>query len=328
MKKRKIGELEVNPIGLGCMSMSFGYGRPDADEAERALLRSLDVGYDFLDTASAYGLGHNEKLIGRVLKGRRDEFTLASKCGIMVNDDGTRRVDCTPENIRKTCEESLRNLQTDMIDLYYLHRRDHNVPIEESVGTVADLIREGKIRYLGLSEVSSVTLRRAYAEHRVSVLQSEYSLWTRNPEGKVFDACAELGIGFVPYSPLGRAFLCGGLSAESEYEDFDIRKHMPRFLGDAAKHNLGLVKELQSIAADNGCTAAQLSLAWVLAQDANFVPIPGTKHTRYVEENIAAAELNIAPADLQRAGDIFAGDAVQGPRFHPDFDVSPDPEPA
>lgn len=326
MKTRRIGDMEIGAVGLGCMSMSFGYGAPDEKESEQALHRALDVGYTFLDTASAYGLGHNEKLIGRVLKDRRDEYTLASKCGILVLEDGGRAVDCTPENVRKTCEESLKNLQTDVIDLYYLHRKDQNVPIEESVGAVADMVKEGKVRHIGLSEVSSITIRKAHAEHPITALQSEYSLWTRDPEGKVLDACRELGIGFVPFSPLGRAFLSGKVGADYEYDDYDIRSFMPRFSGDNLKANLALVRELETIAADNNCTAAQLSLAWVLAQDDNFVPIPGTKHVSFVEENAAAAELNISTADLQRAGEIFAGDAVQGPRYAPGFEVSLDPE--
>lgn len=296
------------------MSMSQSYGEADREESERTLHRALDLGYTFLDTASLYGLGHNETLIGEVLRSRRDEFVLASKCGI-VNRDGKRAVDCTPENVKKTCEESLRRLNTDMIDLYYLHRRDFNVPIEESVGALADLAKAGKIRHIGLSECSSVTIRRAHTEHPICAVQSEYSLWTRDPEYKVLDCCRELGIGFVPFSPLGRAFLTGGVRDMSKLGTDDMRQTMPRFIGDNFQHNLDLLQQLVEIANNYHCTLAQLSLAWVLAQDPNFVPIPGTKHVCYVEENAAAADLQINAEDLQRAGDIFQQGAVLGDRY-------------
>ena len=314
MKTRRLGELEVSALGLGCMSMSQSYGEADREESERTLHRALDLGYTFLDTASLYGLGHNETLIGEVLRSRRDEFVLASKCGI-VNRDGKRAVDCTPENVKKTCEESLRRLNTDMIDLYYLHRRDFNVPIEESVGALADLAKAGKIRHIGLSECSSVTIRRAHTEHPICAVQSEYSLWTRDPEYKVLDCCRELGIGFVPFSPLGRAFLTGGVRDMSKLGTDDMRQTMPRFIGDNFQHNLDLLQQLVEIANNYHCTLAQLSLAWVLAQDPNFVPIPGTKHVCYVEENAAAADLQINAEDLQRAGDIFQQGAVLGDRY-------------
>ena len=327
MQTRTLGELKVSAIGLGCMNMSFGYGVPDPEECERALLRALDVGYTFLDTASAYGMGHNEQLIGRVLKQRRQEFVLASKCGIMIDDKGGRYVDCTPENVRKTCEQSLQNLQTDCIDLYYLHRLDHNVPIEDSVGELSRLVEEGKIRCIGLSEVSSKTLRKAHAVHPVTALQSEYSLWTRNPEYKTIDACRELGVGFVPFSPLGRAFLCGVIDADTEYGEMDMRAFMPRFQGEALQHNLGLQAQLNELASNNNCTPAQFALAWLLAQsDGSHVPIPGTKHLAFVEENAAAAELSISSEDLQRAAEIFAPDAVQGNRYGEGFEISLDPE--
>lgn len=294
--------------------MSQSYGAADRQESERTLNRALDLGYTFLDTASLYGVGHNESLIGEVLAPRRHEFILASKCGIVVKGD-KRTVDCTPENVKKTCEESLRRLKTDVIDLYYLHRRDFNVPIEESVGALADLVVAGKIRYLGLSECSSITIRRAHAEHPICAVQSEYSLWTRNPESKVLDCCKELGIGFVPFSPLGRAFLTGAVTDMTALESNDMRQTMPRFMDENFRHNLKLLEQLREIAAANACTLAQLALAWVLAQDLDFVPIPGTKHMNYVEENAKALELSISDDDLQTAGRIFAGENVLGERY-------------
>jgi len=325
METRQLGPLQVSALGLGCMSMSQSYGVADRTESERCLHRALDVGYTFLDTASLYGLGHNETLIGEVLGSRRQEFILASKCGI-INKDGKRAVDCTPANIRKTLDASLRRLQTDMIDLYYLHRRDFNVPIEESVGALAEGVQAGKIRYIGLSECSATTIRRAHREHPVCAVQSEYSLWTRDPEYKVFDCCRELGIGFVPFSPLGRAFLAGVITDMTQLDADDMRQTMPRFQGENMTHNLGLLKELETIARANDCTMAQLALAWVLAQDENFVPIPGTKHVRYVEENAAAADLQLDPVQLQRVGEIFSNSEVLGDRYAKSHMISLDPD--
>lgn len=325
MQSRQLGPLKVSAIGLGCMSMSQSYGPADRKESERTLHRALDVGYSFLDTASLYGVGHNESLIGEVLAGRRREFVLASKCGIVVRN-GKRAIDCTPENVRRTCEESLRRLKTDVIDLYYLHRRDFNVPIEDSVGALADLVQAGKIRCIGLSECSSGTIRRAHRVHPVCAVQSEYSLWTRDPEYKVLEACKELGIGFVPFSPLGRAFLTGAITDMSRLEPDDMRQTMPRFLGENLRHNLQTLGGLQQIAERNHCTAAQLSLAWLLAQDDSFVPIPGTKHVCFVEENAAAADLSISNADLNEAGKLFAAHAVLGDRYAPSHMISLDPD--
>ncbi len=307
------------------MSMSQSYGEANRKDSERALHRALDVGYTFLDTASLYGLGHNETLIGEVLAARRNEFILASKCGI-VNRQGKRAVDCTPANIKKTCEESLRRLKTDVIDLYYLHRRDFNVPIEESVGALADFVSAGKIRYIGLSECSSTTIRRAHSEHPICAVQSEYSLWSRDPENKVFDCCRELGIGFVPFSPLGRAFLTGTVTDMSELEDNDMRQTMPRFIGQNFDHNLKLLRELRTIAKENACTMAQLALAWVLAQDKNFVPIPGTKHVKFVEENAKASSLSIPAEHLSKVGKLFGGNKVLGDRYAKSHMISLDPE--
>ena len=325
MEERKLGSLKVSAIGLGCMSMSQGYGAADRDESQRALHRALDVGYTFLDTASVYGLGHNETLIGEVLGSRRDEFVLASKCGIF-NREGKRGVDGTPENVKKTLDESLQRLNMEYIDLYYLHRRDFNVPIEESVGALSDEVRAGKIGHIGLSECSSDTIRKAHNEHPICAVQSEYSLWTRDPEYKVLDCCKELGIGFVPFSPLGRAFLTGVVRNVEELEEGDMRKTMPRFCDENIEHNLQLVDEFISIAEVYSCTPAQLALAWVMAQDPDFVPIPGTKHVKFVEENAGAAELNINKADLNKASEIFANGAVIGDRYHPAQMISLDPE--
>ena len=326
MKKRKLGDLEVSAIGLGCMSMSQAYGKPDPDESERTLLHALDVGYTFFDTASVYGLGHNEKLIGRVLGKRRNEFVLASKCGIVVTDGGKRGVDGSPRAIRSTCEESLANLQTDVIDLYYLHRRDQQVPIEESVGTLGELVQEGKIKHVGLSEISSTTLRKAHAEYPITAVQSEYSLWTRDPEARVLDACKELGIGFVPFSPLGRAFLCGVIESREDLAERDLRSAMPRFLEENLPKNVLLLKGLREIAQKYSCTTGQLALAWLLAQGDTIVPIPGTKHSKFAEENGAASELELASADIASMDELINAETVTGPRYAPSQMISLDPE--
>ena len=321
-----IGKLEVSAIGLGCMSMSQAYGKPDRAESERVLHRALDVGYSFLDTASVYGLGHNEKLIGQTLKARRHEFVLASKCGIVVDDEGRRDVDCRPETVKRTCHESLERLQTDVIDLYYLHRRDAKVPIEESVGALADLLAEGKINHIGLSEVSSSTLRRAHSVHPITAVQSEYSLWTRDPENRVLATCVELGIGFVPFSPLARAFLSGKLRNIQALEENDMRKQMPRFREENFGKNLRLLEEFETIASDNGCTMAQLALAWLLAQGEAVVPIPGTKHVEYAVENAGAADLSLSEEDLKRVGEIIGPTTVSGDRYGKAQMISLDPE--
>lgn len=326
MHTRQLGPFTVSALGLGCMSMSQAYGTPDATESERVLRRALELGYTFFDTASAYGAGHNEELVGRLLGPVRDQVILASKCGIVAGEGGVRGVDCRPETIRQTCEDSLRRLNTGVIDLYYLHRRDFNVPIEESMGAMAELVQAGKIRSIGLSEMSSVTLRRAHAVHPVTAMQSEYSLWTRNPEHKVLAACRELGVAFVPFSPLGRAFLTGVVrDPELDLEAGDLRRRMPRFLGEDFRHNLALLDGFAAIAADNHCSMAQLALAWVLAQEErSLIPIPGTKHVQFLEENTAAADLVISDADLQRAGELINARTVRGERYPPGNKVPPD----
>jgi len=326
MKTRKLGQFEVSAIGLGCMSMSQAYGKADIKESERALKRALEIGYTFFDTASVYGDGHNEELIGRVLGPERERFILASKCGIVARSGGGRGIDGRPETIKQTCEDSLRRLRTDVIDLYYLHRRDFNVPIEDSVGALAELAAEGKIRSIGLSEVSSVTLRRAQQVHPVTAVQSEYSLWTRNPEHRVLETCRELGVAFVPFSPLGRAFLAGAIrDVDRDLEENDLRRRMPRFQGRDFEDNLMLLKEFERIARDNKCSMAQLALAWILSREnGSLVPIPGTKHVKYVEENAAAVDLRISPGDLARAGMIINAETVSGPRYPADSPVPVD----
>ena len=327
MLTRKLGPFDVSAIGLGCMSMSQAYGTPDLAESERVLHRALDVGYTFLDTASIYGVGHNEKLIGRVLRERRTSFVLASKCGIAVEPKTNARVaDGRSTSIKRTCEQSLANLQTDVIDLYYLHRRDRAVPIEESVGALAELVTEGKIRTIGLSEVSSTTLRRAHATHPITAVQSEYSLWTREPEHRMLGTCEELGVAFVPFSPLGRAFLCGTIRSPADLEENDLRREMPRFVGAAFQRNLALLDDFGALAQQNRCTMAQLALAWVLAQGETLIPIPGTKHVAFVEENAGAADLAVSDEDLRRAGAVINADTVVGDRYAPAQRISLDPE--
>jgi aryl-alcohol dehydrogenase-like predicted oxidoreductase len=316
MKKVNLGELEVSAIGLGCMGMSQSYGEADLAESERTLHRALDIGVTFLDTANAYGRGHNEELIGRVLKDRRDEIQLATKFAFFVGEDGKPGINGRPEQVPERCDESLARLQTDVIDLYYLHRLDPNVPIEDTVGAMAELVAAGKVRYLGLSEVSSATLRRAHAVHPISAVQSEYSLWTRDPEPHVLPACRELGVGFVPFSPLGRAILTGTITTEDDITgEKDMRGTMPRFQGENLEKNLALVESFAVLAEAKGCTRGQLALAWLLAQGDYIAPIPGTKRVRYLEENAAAAEIELSAADLTAVDELFSPENISGERY-------------
>jgi aryl-alcohol dehydrogenase-like predicted oxidoreductase len=319
MRQIKLGDLEVSAIGLGCMGMSQSYGAPDPAESERTLHRALDMGVRFLDTANAYGVGHNEELIGRVLSDRRNEYVLATKFGIVRNADGTRGINGHPDQVAERCDESLRRLKTEVIDLYYLHRLDPAVPIEDSVGAMADLVTAGKVRHLGLSEVSATTLRRAQAVHPIAAVQSEYSLWTRDPEAHVLPACRELGIGFVPFSPLGRAMLTGALTDSSALAENDLRAKMPRFQRENFTVNLATVKRLAEFAKEKGCTAAQLSLAWLLAQGDHIVPIPGTKRVGYLEEDMAAADMALDEDDITRLAVLFAPENIAGERYPPDL---------
>ena len=314
-EKRSIAGTPVKPIGLGCMSLSWAYGPPSSDaEAERILHRALDLGYDHLDTARIYGNGHNEEIIGRYLSGRRNAFFLASKTGIIVDGD-QRRIDCRPETIRAALEKSLSLLRTDVIDLYYLHRPDPNVPIEDSAGELARLIQEGKIRSYGLSEMSAETLRRAATVHPVAAMQTEYSPWTRNPEIAVLETCRELGTCFVAFSPVGRGALAGGVRDPAQLVAGDIRATMPRFQSDNWPVNAALIAQFEAIAREHGVTPAQLSLAWTVARGPHVVAIPGTADIAHLEENIARWDWRIPEEVAARVDALFTPDAVAGNRY-------------
>jgi aryl-alcohol dehydrogenase-like predicted oxidoreductase len=305
----------VNPVGLGCMSLSWAYGTPpSAEDGAKLLHRALDVGYNHLDTARIYGVGANETLIGNTLAARRSEFFLASKTGIFVDGD-KRRIDCRPEVITAACDESLTKLQTDHIDLYYLHRRDFTVPIEESVGALAELVRAGKIGAIGLSEMSADTVRAAHAVHPISALQTEYSLTTRNPEIAVLDTCKELGITFVAFSPVCRGVLANGLREPAQLPDTDLRKSWPRFTGENWLQNLALVDRFNAIAEREGVTPAQLSIGWVLAQGDHIVAIPGTSNIAHLEENIARSEWRPSAELCAELSALINRHTVAGPRY-------------
>jgi len=315
VSKRQLGNRLVCPIGFGCMSLSWAYGYQPPDETGAALLqRALDLGYDHLDTARIYGNGHNETLLGSSLKGLRQRFFLASKTGIFY-DGKQRRVDCRPETIRTALEESLRCLQTDHIDLYYLHRYDHDTPIEESIGALADLVRAGKIGGIGLSEVSAATLRRAAAVHPIAAVQSEYSPWTRNPEIAVLDACRELGTTFVAFSPVGRGALANGVRDLGQLAQGDFRLAVPRFLPENWPANLALIDRFNAIAQREGVTPAQLSLAWVLSRGEHVVAIPGTGKMEHLEENIARWRWQPSPVTLAEVDAILNQQTVVGHRY-------------
>jgi aryl-alcohol dehydrogenase-like predicted oxidoreductase len=325
MQQRRVGPFEVSAIGFGCMGLSSGYGPPTPRErAERVLLGALDAGHTFFDTAAVYGLGHNETLVAEVLGPHRAKFTLASKCGITVGDQ--RGIDGSPANLKDTCARSLRRLKTDVIDLYYLHRWDKRVPIEESVGALADLVAEGKVRTIGLSEVSAATLRRAHAVHPITALQNEYSPWTRNPELGVLDACRELGVAFVAFSPVGRGFLAGGARDPAKFGQGDMRAAMPRFTGEALAANLKLLARFEALAAEAGCTPAQLCLAWLMAKDPIIVPIPGTTNPDHMAENAAAAQVRLSPEMVARVDATVNGQTVSGSRYPPALQASVDTE--
>ncbi len=315
--KRKIGALDVHPVGLGCMNLSHAYGpAQDHADAVKFLQRAVDIGYDFLDTATIYGMGKNEALIGEALKDRRNDIVLASKC-VMGFKDGKRFRDGRPESIKKACHASLERLQTDVIDLYYMHRPDFNVPIEDSVGALAELVQEGKIRMIGLSEMSADTLRKAHAVHPIAAMQSEYSLMTRNPEIAVIDACKELGTTFVPFSPVGRGYLANDPPEPGSYHEKDLRRTFPRFSEPHFSANLGLLGTAKEIASELGCTVAQLALAWTLARGSTFVPIPGTTNLQHLEDNFNSAEIALSADVLDRLNETFAPQAISGPRYSP-----------
>ena len=316
MKTRNLGKLVVSEIGLGCMGMSEFYGPGDEAESLKTLDLALELGVTFWDTADMYGPFTNEKLLGKALVGRRDQVVLATKFGNRRSAEGAfLGISGTPEYVRKSCDESLERLGVDHIDLYYQHRVDKTVPIEDTVGAMAELVEAGKVRYLGLSEASAATIRRAQAVHPISALQSEYSLWSRDPEGDILDTLQELGIGFVPYSPLGRGFLTGQFQKPEDIPEGDFRRNNPRFQGENFTQNLKLVDAVKQMADGKGITPGQLALAWVLAQGPDFVPIPGTKRTKYLRENAAAVDINLSAEDLARLGEIAPKDIAAGDRY-------------
>jgi aryl-alcohol dehydrogenase-like predicted oxidoreductase len=319
MQQRTLGKggPRVSALGLGCMGMSEFYGPRDEAESLATLNHALDRGVNFLDTADMYGSGHNELLLGRLLQTRRDEVFLATKFGF-VRDPArpqARVVNGRPEYVRAACDASLRRLGVATIDLFYLHRIAPDTPVEETVGAMAELVRAGKVRFLGLSEAGADSLRRAHAVHPITALQSEYSLWTRDPETGPLGACRELGIGFVPYSPLGRGFLTGQIKRFEDFAPDDQRRHQPRFQGENFARNLALVQRIQQLATRKGCTPGQLALAWVLAQGDDIVPIPGTRRIRNLDENLGALDVTLSPAELAEINAIFPADAVAGARY-------------
>ncbi len=316
MQRRRLGELEVSAIGLGCATMTPFYGEPDPGAAIATLERAAEIGLDFLDSSDAYGRGRNEELIARVLRGHRYKYVVATKFGNMGrNSDGSAAGEGRPEYLRLACERSLVRLETDVIDLYYIHRVDPGVPIEETVGAMSDLVREGKVRYLGISEAGPETICRAHAVHPMSAVQIEYSLWSRDVENTILPLCRQLGIGFVGYSPLGRGFLTGSITAPEDLGVNDARRNMPRFEGENLRLNLDLVAELRRLAATEACTAAQLALAWVLSRGDYIVPIPGTSHRHRLDENAAAADMTLSAATLRALDEIFRPGAAAGLRY-------------
>jgi aryl-alcohol dehydrogenase-like predicted oxidoreductase len=319
MEYRRLGKssLVVSALGLGCMGMSQSYGPADETESIATLHHAIDQGITFFDTANAYGIGKNEELLGRALAKRRNEVVIATKFGHVQNPDGSFGVNGRAEYVQQQCEASLRRLHISTIDLYYQHRVDPSVPIEETIGGMARLIEQGKVRYLGMSEAGENTIRRAHATYPITALQSEYALWTRDPEDGILAVCRELGIGFVPFSPLGRGFLSGQIT-KNEFGAKDFRNTSPRFKTGNFEKNLQIVERLEQIAAEKACTPAQLALAWVLAQGRDIIPIPGTKRRQYLDENIGAVEVKLTPADLKRIDEVAPRSGFAGPRYSED----------
>jgi aryl-alcohol dehydrogenase-like predicted oxidoreductase len=315
MRKRRLGNLEISALGLGCATMTPFYGAPDRDESIRTIRRARELGVDFLDSSDAYGNGRNEELIAEAVAGHRADYVIASKFGNIGLQGGPRFADGRPEYLKECCDKSLRRLKTDIIDLYYIHRVDADVPIEDTVGAMAELVAAGKVCHLGICEAGAATIRRAHAVHPIAAVQIEYSLWSRDVEAEILPLCRELGIGFVAYSPLGRGFLTGTVTTLDALRDGDARRRMPRFQGDNLERNLTLVEELKAHAAAENCTPAQLCLAWLLSRDEFVVPIAGTSHIHYLEQNAAAAEIKLSSDTEDALAHLFAPGAASGLRY-------------